>query len=466
VLRERTNAFALGTRSLESEVVLDDVPVEGDFPDWLQGSLIRNGPARFEANGTSLRHWFDGMAMLHRFTFGGGRVSYANRFLRTKAFEATEEGQIGYREFATDPCRELFKRVASVFDQRITDNTVVNVVRSGEEFMALTETPMPVIFDPRTLATLGYAERAPGHMSTAHPHFDPESGELVNFAIQLGPRNTYKLYRREPGGERPRPFATVPAKAARYLHSFALTQRFAVLALGPFELNPLGLALGSKPLIDNYKWRPEKGGELVAVDRRSGEVAARWDIEPFFVLHNINAFDDGDDVVVDLCAFEDASIVRELMLERMRGTDTLPLAHPRRYRAPLGGGEVTVEQLAGEELELPRIHPKLNTRPYSIAWGISRVGEGAFNAIGRLDLERREVERWHEPDRYPGEPVFVPRPGGTAEDDGVLLSLVLDAAEETSFLLALDAATLDELARARLPHHVPFGFHGHFFGDV
>ena len=86
--------------------------------------------------------------------------------------------------------------------------------------------------------------------------------------------------------------------------------------------------------------------------------------------------------------------------------------------------------------------------------------------LGALDLERREVERWHEPDRYPGEPVFVPRPGSTEEDDGILLSLVLDAGEETSFLLALDAATLDELARARLPHHVPFGFHGHFFGDV
>ena len=67
-----------------------------------------------------------------------------------------------------------------------------------------------------------------------------------------------------------------------------------------------------------------------------------------------------------------------------------------------------------------------------------------------------------EAGHYPGEPVFVSRPGAEAEDDGVLLSVVLDAAAERSYLLILDAADLSELARAEAPHHIPFSFHGQF----
>src|SRR3954449_13117054 len=144
--------IAKGWATLDEEGVLDDVAAEGPPPPWLEATLVRNGPARFDQG---RRHWFDGLAMLHRFATGDGRVSYANRFLRTNAFAAAQEGRIGYREFASDPCRSLFRRVTSVFQPGFTDNAVVNVVRSGEEFLALTETPMPVRFDPHTLDTLG-----------------------------------------------------------------------------------------------------------------------------------------------------------------------------------------------------------------------------------------------------------------------------------------------------------------------
>ncbi|MDX6508006.1 MAG: hypothetical protein QOG06_2650, partial [Gaiellaceae bacterium] len=86
--------------------------------------------------------------------------------------------------------------------------------------------------------------------------------------------------------------------------------------------------------------------------------------------------------------------------------------------------------------------------------------------IVKADLASGETGVWHEPGTYPGEPVFVATPGGRREDDGVLLSLVLDAAAGSSFLLVLDAAGLGELGRARVPHHVPFGFHGQYFADL
>jgi carotenoid cleavage dioxygenase-like enzyme len=84
----------------------------------------------------------------------------------------------------------------------------------------------------------------------------------------------------------------------------------------------------------------------------------------------------------------------------------------------------------------------------------------------KVDVETGQVDRWHEPGTYAGEPVYVPRPAAEREDDGVLLSVVLEPERGASSLLALDAADLSELARARVPHHVPFGFHGQHFGSA
>ena len=84
-----------------------------------------------------MKHWFDGLAMLHRFSFAEGTVSYANRFLQTRAYRAARErGTISYSEFATDPCRSLFQRVTSIFSPQLSDNANVNLVKLGEQFVA------------------------------------------------------------------------------------------------------------------------------------------------------------------------------------------------------------------------------------------------------------------------------------------------------------------------------------------
>ena len=108
-----------GFESLEEETRIDGLPVQGQLPPWLTGSLLRTGPAKWEVGGRSMNHWFDGLAMLHRFSFGDGAVSYANRFLQTSAWRAAHDtGKIAYSEFATDPCRSLFQRVSAMFSPR------------------------------------------------------------------------------------------------------------------------------------------------------------------------------------------------------------------------------------------------------------------------------------------------------------------------------------------------------------
>jgi carotenoid cleavage dioxygenase-like enzyme len=103
--------FARGFCTLEQEITCDRLPIKGAVPAWMTGSLLRNGPAQFEVGKHKYRHWFDGLAMLHRFTFNRREVSYANKFLQSPAYkEAKKTGKICYKEFATDPCRSIFKK--------------------------------------------------------------------------------------------------------------------------------------------------------------------------------------------------------------------------------------------------------------------------------------------------------------------------------------------------------------------
>jgi beta,beta-carotene 9',10'-dioxygenase len=171
--------------------------VKGELPAWLQGTLLRTGPSKFEVGNRTYNHWFDGLAMLHRFAFGRGRVSYSNRLLRSNAFTAAERtGKICYGEFATDPCRTLFGRIAAIFDPKLTDNCCVNVSDYGRETAAFTETSLPLRFAPETLETLGvfgYAEALKGQISTAHPHYDAARACHYNYIADLGIRSVYRL---------------------------------------------------------------------------------------------------------------------------------------------------------------------------------------------------------------------------------------------------------------------------------
>jgi carotenoid cleavage dioxygenase-like enzyme len=458
----------LGFQSLENEVEVDELPIEGELPAWLTGTLVRTGPAKFDAGDRTVRHWFDGLAMLHKYGFRDGRIAYASRFLDSAAYRAVrDEGELRLREFATDPCRSIFKRVTAMFSPDFTDNGNVNVARLGERYIAMTETPLPIAFDAETLAAAGIAYRPPGQTATAHPHLDPDTGDLVNHATHYGPRSVYRFYAvPDAGPHEPRILAEIAAARPGYTHSFAISERHLVHTEQPYVVNPLKLATGGRPFIENFEWQPKRGTRFHVVDRRSGEVRGVFRTDAFFTFHHVNAFDDGDAVVVDLCAYDDPEIVDALFLDRVRGErPRTPVAELRRYRIDLAGGAVTMERLSDEPLELPRIdYRRRNGRPYRYVFGTGqRDPDGFLDQLVKVDLEWRETSTWHEPGTYPGEPVFVGRPGGDDEDDGVLLSVVLEPANGRSSLLVLDAADLAPLARAAAPHAIPFSFHGQFF---
>jgi carotenoid cleavage dioxygenase-like enzyme len=306
-------------------------------------------------------------------------------------------------------------------------------------------------------------------ITTAHPHYagGARGGAVVNYLTRFGARCRYEVFEVDAAGRRRRVLAEVPVRRPGYMHSFGLTARRVVLAEFPYVLDPTRLLLSGRPFAENYRWRPEGGMRWLLVDRRGGRPPAVCEGDACFAFHHVNAWDDGDDVVVDLVAYDDPAVVGALYLDRLRDpAAAFPGARLRRYRLtpPRAGAPGRAREVARGDapVELPRLHYEhANARPYRWAYACAAARDGDFlSGLAKLDVETGDVRRWAAPGCYAGEPVFVPRPGGAAEDDGVVLSVVLDAARGRSFLLALDGATFAEVARAEAPHAIPAGFHG------
>ena len=242
-----------------------------------------------------------------------------------------------------------------MFSPKISDNANVNLTKLGERYISMTETPIPVEFDAETLETVGVAYEAPGLLTTAHPHLDRASGGMLNYAAKIGPRNKYRFFLVPPGGSKPQVLAELPVKEPAYMHSFGLTERWLVLAEFPFVVNPISIPLSGRPYIENYRWKPELGTRFTLVDRSSGEATGPFETDPFFCFHHANAYEENGSVVVDLCSFEDAEIVKDLYLERLRNGKPQTRPELRRFRIEPESGKVANEQLA-EGVELPRIN--------------------------------------------------------------------------------------------------------------
>jgi len=458
--------YRLGFTSLEEETAVDSVPVTGELPAWLSGALVRVTPAKLEVGERRLDHWFDGIAMLNRFGIADGRVSYKSRFIDSVAYRDAQEGEWRHRGFATDPCRSLFKRVQSIFSTDVTDNPNVNLARIGERYIAMTETPMPIEFDAETLETVGqlqYADKLKAHATTAHPHHDPERDELVNYHAFFSRMSKYVLYGLPAGSSERRVIAELPVKEPSYMHAFGMSGRHLILTEYPLRANPLKMALSNKPFIQNYVWRPEESAKFQVFDRETGALRGTYETEAFFCFHHVNAFEraGGRELVVDLIAYDDPSIIDTLYLDADGPRGELPSTELRRYVIDLESGVVSWEKLA-EDVELPRIdYGRRNTLPYRYVY-CSKSVAAWFDQLVKVDVSDGTQSVWSAPGCHPGEPIFVREPGTEDEDAGVVLSVVLDAAAGRSFLLVLDARNFEELARAEAPHHIPFGFHGQF----
>ena len=464
--KSRAELLEIAFESREDMPERVELPVRGDLPPWLAGQLLRNGPGRWKFDGMEVNHWFDGMALLHSFEIEAGRVHYRNRYVQSRAYKAfRDSGELKFAEFASDPCRTRFQRIQSIFNPGITDNPAINAFQFGEHFIALSETPMAIEFDGDTLETLGVAYKNPGSFATAHPHLDSGSGEMINLSCKFGPRSTQSFFRVDSKSLKPKRIAKLSRSKPTYQHSFGISVRWLIFTEFPFSVNPLDILRTGRPFIENFVFDPDQGTQITLVDRKTGEIGGVWQAEPGFCFHHANAWEEGDDVVIDLCRFDDPSIVENLYVDTVRKGEYPEEAYPylHRYRLVPGAERAEEHRVSEEPIELPRInYGANNTKSYRYVYGVGMGSGVPFDRLVKIDTTTGESTVWNESGSFAGEPVFVAAPDAQSEDDGVVLSLVLDGETERSILLVLDASDMTELARAEISAPVAPGFHGNF----
>lgn len=464
---QRSN-YNIGFRSQENEITLDGLLIQGSMPDWLKGDLIRTAPSKFEVGTSHYRHWFDGLAMLHKFSFGDAKVKYACRFLQSDAYKkALKKNKIVYGEFGTDPCKDLFQRVFSFFRGPVpTDNGCVNINQYGTELTATTESTRPVSFQLDNLETKGpfnYDDKVAGQITVVHPHYD-KNGTLFSYMTSFGYKSKYNVYSQSVNSNKRDLICAIPVNEPAYMHSLGMTENYIILTEFPIVANSLGFRFSSKPFIENYKWKPEKGTKVHLIEKRSGTVTS-FESEPYFAFHHVNAFELDNEVIFDIAAYKDAGIIDQLYLHHLRSDQPADISGELwRFSISPSAKKVARRIVSNVPIELPRInYAKVNGRPYQYVYGTGVSIPGNFlDNITKIDVNTGQATIWHKEDHYPGEPVFVERPGAQTEDDGLLLSIVLDTKAQSSFLLVLDAKDLREIARALVPQHICFGFHGQY----
>ena len=468
-------------------VELDGVELtaaRGAIPAELAGTLYRNGPGRLERGGQWVHHPFDGDGMITALRFAGGKAELRNRFVRTEGWQAEElADKFLYRGvFGTQKPGGI---AANAFDLRLKNIANTHVVRLGDQLLALWEAAEPHALDPDTLETRGLSlldgVLKKGEAFSAHPRFDPGhhgSSRMVTFGVKTGPRSTIRLME----------FAAEDDSAAgvkagqllserrdsfggfAFLHDFAITPNWAVFLQNAIAFNPLPYVAGRKGAAQCLQSQPGGQAKFWLIPRDGGTFAGQKpriiDAPDGFVFHHLNAWEEGDDVVIESIYYADFPSIGPEDDFRSIDFTLLPEGLLEQCRINIASGTQTTQRLSERCCEFAMVNPIREGLPCRFAWMAvteRESGNDPLQAIKKLDLQSGDRMVWSAAPRgFVSEPLMVPRPGASGEDDGWVLCLVWNGARCASDLVILDAASMAEVAVLELPLAVPHGLHGSF----
>lgn len=443
-----------------------NLPVTGEVPKSLRGTLYRNGPnPQFAPRGRP-HHWFSGDGMLHAFHIDEGRVSYRNRWVRTPKWfmeNANKEGMsasLSHRHLTDPALLELNSTVANT-----------NVIWHGNRLLALEEAHAPFEVDPVSLEPRGYhrfEDKLPGAM-TAHPKCDPLTGELIFFAYAAGGRFTsdLMLHVADREGKLQRS-VHLNAPFPSMVHDFVVTRTHVIFPVFPLT----GSMERATSQLPPYAWEPDKGTHIGVLPRNGTAADVRWFTgEPSFVFHAMNAFDDGRHIVCDMMKYDTPPL-----FPRPDGSPVSsepPAARLVRWTFDLAGSTASFSERLLDERpgEFPRLDERFAMSQYRHGYFNSAPvtdgvkGDAARGGLAHIDLATGRTAEWLPPNGdYCSEPVFVERHADAPEGDGWLLSVVWRGGENRSDLAVFDAAdiAMGPIALAHLSHRVPAGFHGNW----
>lgn len=361
-----------------------------------------------------------------------------------------------------------------------------------------TDASLYQMLNPETLEPVGLARQTDlhpelkGHVSATHAKSDPVTGDIFNYNLDIGRQHVYRIFKVSASTGQTEILATLTNAQGAYLHSLLLTENYVILCVWNSYYAMGGLKLlHERNILDALSdFDPAKGTMWYVIDRKHGKgVVAEFESDPFFCFHTINAWetpsptDPGKtDIMADLVAYDDLSVLKRFYYENLKSTSLTALEYTgskgdstrgsiRRFRLPSlpDSPDRATKRKAVAVVKVPKYHtgelPTLNanfiTKQTRYVYGVTDRAACTFvDGLVKYDMDTQTPLIWERHGHSPGEAIFVPNPSGHDEDDGVLLSVVLDGPAGNSYLLCLDARTMKEAGRAELDHAVGFGFHG------
>jgi carotenoid cleavage dioxygenase len=415
-----------------------DLAVEGALPPELSGVFMRTGPNPAREPSP---HWFLGDGMIHGLRIERGRVRwYRNRYVETAL-----------------RMRALSPRDPAVFMDKAASTANTNIVRHGGRILALEEAHFPYEIDAE-LGTRGQVDFS-GRLKTAltaHPKICPETGEMLAFGYSFMP--PFLTYHRFSAAGDLVQSEEIPVGGPTMMHDFAASRRRVAFMDLPIVFDLETAMAGGMP----YRWSDDYPARLGVMPREGSAGDLKWfDIPACYVFHPLNAYDDGETLVIDVARYE-----------KMWVTGFNHPARLHRFRLDLASGRARGEDLSDLSIEFPRLRDSragLKNR-YGYAVTTHEAAAPGFNLgtrIVKFDLDRGTSEIAElGAGRAPSEAVFAA--AGPGEDEGYLLAIVYDAARDASDFIVLDARDVAKgpVARVGLPQRVPFGFHAAWFADA
>ena len=434
------------------ELTATELRVHGRIPDALCGRYLRNGPNPLSPQEPSTYHWFVGDGMVHGIRLRDGRAEwYRNRWVRSDAVaRALGESPRG--------------GAAAHADMDFAANTNV-IGYAGRTFAIVEAGGRPYELDDE-LETIGRCD-FDGTLEggyTAHPKRDPLTGELYSVSYFFGWGDDVEVTVIDPSA-RVRSARRVTMGGPVSVHDTAITQRWIVLLDLPVLFSLEALAEGTR---FPYRWQEGYRSRVGLLPRDGDSTDVVWhDVEPCYVFHPMNAYDDpdGDGIVLDVVRHP--SMFRTHVLGPDEGVPTL-----ERWHIDGHGGMVKEERLDDRGQEFPRVDERRLGQPHRYGYAVA-VGQKDYLLGTESVLLRHDVvagtstTRSFGVDAGLGEAVFVPRSADAREEEGWVLLLVYSGDTDTSALHVLNAEdfTGEPQAVIELPQRVPAGFHGNWVPD-
>jgi carotenoid cleavage dioxygenase-like enzyme len=437
-----------------SEDNFNNLEIIGKIPSDLNGVLLRNGPnPQFDPTGSY--HWFEGDGMLHAIRIQDGQASYDNRWIRTERFNL--ENKAGKCLFNAnlsddDPLAETVKKTTS------SNKANTNVIAYQEKILALNESASPTSIQLDNLTTLG-EYTFDGQITrrlTAHPKFDYKHQEFITYSyIDMdGQLIYYRLNQQN---------KLIAEKAinwpyAAMMHDFVNTENYVIFPIFPctmsFERRMQGESI--------FMWEGDKLNTFFIITNKEGDEIARIETDPCHVYHFGNAYEiDKNILVIDAMVGK----LSGLMPDRYGKIATREDSDARlgRWTINLKNNSIHLAYLDDISTEFPRFDERFNGYPYQHLYAGGRANSrDLFDRIMHYDLINHKKQAHHFGNDVPSEPIFASR--SEKEGDGYLLTVVYRTTEDRSDVVILDAQSVadDPIAVIKIPHRIPFGFHGNF----